>query len=61
MPGLIRDVSLVSGDSFLGVRMNDIDFLNKVRALAFNQLCVLCKSFLTQFVTEGRGLPFSQE
>ena len=34
MPGLIRDVTLVSGDSHLGVRMNDINFVNKVRVLA---------------------------
>ena len=33
MPGLIRDVTVVPGDSHLGLKMNEISFVNKVCAI----------------------------
>ena len=33
MPGLIRDVTVVPGDSHMGLKMNEISFVNKVCAI----------------------------
>ncbi|KAL5258921.1 hypothetical protein ACHWQZ_G009404 [Mnemiopsis leidyi] len=58
MPGLIRDVSLVSGDSFLGVRMNDIDFLNKALThFSPDTTLPIAETFFLCFAHEVGGVP----